>query len=144
VLNTIPDSVLTEAELAGVAAAEAQLNNLARARSVRLQIAVEGGGYIPGVPRPMASGGILNQPTHVYAGEAGREAFVPLDRPLSQVDPSVRWLSAIAQGKSNQMASGGVVGGGNKIEKIEITVISPDPDRAGDSVLRALSENING
>ena len=31
-------------------------------------------------------------------GEAGPEAVVPLNRPLDQVDPSVRWLSAIAQG----------------------------------------------
>lgn len=31
-------------------------------------------------------------------GEAGREAIVPLDRPLGQVDPSVRYLAAVARG----------------------------------------------
>jgi len=36
--------------------------------------------------------------------EAGPEAVVPLNRPLSQVDPSVRWLSALAQGLSASSA----------------------------------------
>jgi hypothetical protein len=39
---------------------------------------------------------------------------VPLNRPLSQVDPAVRGLSAIAQGKGS-MASGGVVGTGRVV-----------------------------
>lgn len=58
-----------------------------------------------------ASGGLLNGPRRILAGEAGPEAIVPLNRPLTQVDPSVRWLSAVAQGKNTAMASGGVVGG---------------------------------
>ena len=53
---------------------------------------------IPNLPR-MASGGILYGPTRIMAGEAGREAIVPLDRPLSQVDPAVRGIAAYAQGK---------------------------------------------
>jgi hypothetical protein len=32
-------------------------------------------------------------------GEAGPEAVVPLNRPLSQVNPAVRALSAFAQGQ---------------------------------------------
>jgi hypothetical protein len=38
---------------------------------------------------------------------------VPLDRPLSQVDESVRWLAAIARGASGgaAMAAGGITGG---------------------------------
>ena len=43
-----------------------------------------------------ATGGIVTQRT--IAGEAGPEIIIPLSRPLSQVDPSVRELAAIAQG----------------------------------------------
>lgn len=48
-----------------------------------------------------AFGGILSSQLDTLRNtfaEAGREAIVPLDRPLGQVDPSVRYLSAIAQG----------------------------------------------
>lgn len=78
----------------------------------------------------MASGGILTRPTRVLAGEAGREAFVPLDRPLQQVDPSVRWLSALARGKN--MASGGVVGASRvvNVHPGAIMVSSPHADPA--------------
>jgi hypothetical protein len=63
----------------------------------------------------MASGGIVSGPRQALIGEAGPEAVVPLRRPLSQVDPAVRALSAIAQGLSPvRMASGGVVGTGSK------------------------------
>lgn len=45
-------------------------------------------------------GGNVNSSRLIRAGEAGfPEAVVPLNRPLAQVDPSVRMLSAIAQGK---------------------------------------------
>lgn len=57
---------------------------------------------IGGEPMKFATGGIVSAPTffgNVLAGEAGPEAIVPLRRRLSQVDPSVRELSAIAQGK---------------------------------------------
>jgi hypothetical protein len=61
---------------------------------------------------PFASGGVVYGPTRALIGEAGREAVIPLDRPLNMVDPSVRWLSAIAQGKATPaMASGGIAGG---------------------------------
>lgn len=53
---------------------------------------------VPDIPT-FARGAVLDRPTFGMFAEAGREALVPLDRPLSQVDPSVRWLSAIAQGK---------------------------------------------
>ena len=63
---------------------------------------------------PMAAGGILTAPTNILAGEAGAEAIIPLQRPLSLVDPSVRPLAAIAQGKV-PMAGGGVVGAGKQV-----------------------------
>jgi hypothetical protein len=63
----------------------------------------------------MASGGVLTGPTRILAGEAGREAVVPLERPLSMVDPSVRWLSAIAQGKNPGASSGMTVSSGKQL-----------------------------
>lgn len=47
-----------------------------------------------------AAGGILTTATRVVAGEAGREAIIPLDRPLSLIDPSVRGMAAILRGQS--------------------------------------------
>jgi hypothetical protein len=75
-----------------------------------IKIPPRGGGvpFVPGV----AAGGILTAPRHIYAGEAGPEAIVPLNRPLGQVDASVRELSAIAQGfrsVGGQTNSGGTV-----------------------------------
>lgn len=66
-------------------------------------------------PRKFASGGSVFGPTRALIGESGPEAVVPLRRNLSQVDPSVRWLSAIAQGEMPRMASGGIVGGGRQV-----------------------------
>lgn len=47
-----------------------------------------------------ASGGVVAGAAYRLTGEAGPEAIVPLNRNLSDVDPSVRALSAIAQGLS--------------------------------------------
>jgi polyhydroxyalkanoate synthesis regulator phasin len=59
----------------------------------------------------MATGGTVFGPTRALIGEAGPEAVVPLRRNLNQVDPSVRALSAIAQGmKIPALASGGIAG----------------------------------
>jgi phage-related protein len=78
-------------------------------------------GFIAGVS---ASGGIFTGAQTRIIGEAGPEAIVPLNRPLSQVDPAVRQLSAIAQGLT--MASGGVVGGPSRVVNVGgLTVITP-------------------
>jgi SLT domain-containing protein len=45
-----------------------------------------------------AAGGVFAGAQMRLIGEAGPEAVVPLNRSLSQVDPAVRELSAIAQG----------------------------------------------
>lgn len=82
---------------------------------------------------PFASGGKVFGPTRALVGEAGPEAIVPLRRPLNQVDPSVRALSAIAQGKVPAMASGGVMGGGQTVITFEpgsIVVEGADDPRA--------------
>lgn len=67
-------------------------------------------------PWSWASGGVARSETIRRIGEAGPEAVVPLSRPLGQVDPSVRLLSAFAQGQlTPSMAAGGVVGSGKTI-----------------------------
>lgn len=62
-----------------------------------------GGISVPGgVAKRFGSGGIAAFQQFISnnntAGEAGREAIVPLDRPLGEVDPSVRYLAAVARG----------------------------------------------
>lgn len=88
-----------------------------------------GAGIIGGlIDKVTARGGIFNGAQARIIAEAGPEAVVPLNRSLSQVDPAVRWLSAIAQGISPPaMASGGVVGG-KTIDASGWTIVSPgDP-----------------
>jgi hypothetical protein len=89
-----------------------------------------------------ASGGVFGGAQQRMIGEAGPEAVVPLDRPLWRVDPAVRALSAIAQGKSSgAMASGGIVGGRSVVVSPGAIVIqSPhsDPALVAESVLDRL------
>lgn len=73
------------------------------------------GGAGGGISGRFASGGVLAGPRRILAGEDGPEAIVPLRRSLNRVDPSVRALSAIAQGMTPHMAGGGTVGGGRSI-----------------------------
>lgn len=69
-----------------------------------------------------ARGGIFTGPTLGMIGEAGPEAVVPLHRSLSQVDPAVRQLSAIAQGLTLPTVSPG------RSVTANITVVSPQAD----------------
>lgn len=55
--------------------------------------------------KKMAHGGLANFAQKYQIGEAGREAIVPLNRPLGQVDPAVRLLSAFAQGKLGEITN---------------------------------------
>lgn len=100
-----------------------------------------GGGGGRGALR-QATGGLHTSMRHVIVGEAGPEAIVPLRRNLAQVDPAVRWLSAIAQGK---YASGGLIngggGGGMVVSPGAITVYEAgDSRRTANDVLTRLSE----
>lgn len=84
----------------------------------------QGNGY-----SPTAVGGIFTSPSRRLVGEAGAEAVVPLNRDLSQVDPAVRYLSAIAQGltvPTNNPASSG----GRSIDVGGIQIITPTEDPA--------------
>jgi hypothetical protein len=78
------------------------------------------------VDKPKAAGGIATSPTYGLYGEAGPEAIVPLSRPLSQVDPAVRMLSAFAQGKLKFPAAVG--GTGKTIDVGGITINTPTED----------------
>jgi hypothetical protein len=86
-----------------------------------------------------AAGGLFNGEQLRLIAEAGPEAVVPLNRPLDQVDPSVRYLSAIAQGKT--MANGGVVGAGKTVNVGGMTVVSnsDDPEAVAVEVLNRLA-----
>lgn len=74
----------------------------------------------------MAAGSILKGPRVILAGEAGPEAIVPLRRDLSRVDPSVRGLSAFAQGKSGMGIEAGA---------IQVTLTNSDPQQVASALL---------
>jgi len=65
-------------------------------RSVTTSYIIKMSGHAP----RSASGGVFVGPQTRLIGEDGPEAVVPLNRPLGLVDPAVRSLSAIAQGKA--------------------------------------------
>jgi 2C-methyl-D-erythritol 2,4-cyclodiphosphate synthase len=94
-----------------------------------------------------AVGGVFNSAAVRLIGEAGPEAVVPLNRPLSQVDPSVRWLSAYAQGKTemssmrpmslDSLGEAGAAGGG----PTPVVVVNADEVAAG---TRRVAESVVG
>jgi phage-related protein len=85
-------------DIAGRVAAKLDFRNL-----IKLPAIPNFAGFGP----PTATGGLFNRPETRLIGEAGPEAVVPLNRPLSQVDPAVRALSAFAQGKAQMPGGGG-------------------------------------
>ncbi|MCP2636768.1 hypothetical protein K0817_009345 [Microbacterium sp. HD4P20] len=90
----------------------------------------------------MAAGGVLLGPRRILAGEAGPEAIVPLRRDLNQVDPSVRWLSAVAQGKST--TGGGHVAAGRTMSNTFYINEAGDSRRTANDVVRRLVESVAG
>jgi hypothetical protein len=84
-----------------------------------------------------AAGGIAGEPTWGLWGDNGREALVPLDTPLSQVDPSVRALSALAQGKQ---VPGSPAGGPSIVVEAGAIVVAgvSDNGQAADAMLDRL------
>jgi hypothetical protein len=82
---------------------------------------------LPNIKGNMA-GGIYSQPGLGTFAEDGRaEAIVPLQRPLSQVDPAVRELAAFAQGKLNPKALRNT-NPAPRGEMPPITIITPTKD----------------
>lgn len=150
-LGLIPSDVISDVALRGVQAAEAALANLVRQRTAQVTVNFQRGAdsVSTGVERPgYAAGGMLYGPRDITAGEAGTEAIVPMNRPLSQVDPSVRWLSAIAQGLAPvPMAAGGMVGGGTSVTFAEGSVVAYQQTDAGataNEFVRQIFERLNG
>lgn len=95
---------------------------------------------------PSAAGRIATRPTYGLYGESGPEAIVPLDRPLSQVDESVRRLSAIAQGIYPASTSSG--SGDDRSITVEAGAIvvpgTPDPELTAEAVLDRLVAAVQG
>lgn len=92
-----------------------------------------------------ASGGILNGPRRILAGESGPEAIVPLRRNLNHVDPSVRWLSALAQNRTPAFAGGGMVGGGKTLNVEQGAIVVQEAGngpRAANDVMNRLAEYV--
>lgn len=107
---------------------------------------LSGGGGGGGGGGGMASGGIVTFGARRLIGEDGPEAVVPLDRPLSEVDPAVRALSALAQGKGGRL--GGTENNGKTVivEEGAIQLVAPvrDPSIAATMVLDGIVEQIAG
>lgn len=88
--------------------------------------------------RYLAKGGEVNGPTLAMLGEGGkRELVIPMERPLSQIDPSVRGLAAIAQGRGT--ASTGPLEGSKTVNiqpgAIVATIPYSDPELAASALL---------
>lgn len=85
-----------------------------------------------------AIGGIFVGPQARLIGEAGPEAVVPLNRPLNQVDPAVRMLSAFAQGKLGNVSN--VENSGRTIDASGWTIVSPgDPHAVAQEAVNRLA-----
>lgn len=94
-----------------------------------------------GALRRAASGMIVNGP-RILAGESGREAIVPLNRPLNLVDPSVRAISAFAQGDFSGLSMGG---GGRQVTVAPGAIVvegTRDADAVAVGVLNRLVERL--
>jgi hypothetical protein len=76
-----------------------------------------------------ASGGIATTATRAIVGEAGPEAVIPLTRPLSQVDPSVRAMAAMLRGQGGQGTSTPTQGPTKVVNNtIEVYSAASDPE----------------
>lgn len=99
---------------------------------------------VTGLPQT-AIGGVFGGGQARIIAEAGPEAVVPLNRPLSQVDPAVRDLSAYAQG-----LAGGGSGDGQTIQRqvvieegaVRVITVAKDPGNVGAAVLDELVANL--
>ncbi len=146
-LGLIPGDVATEVRLLGADAAEARLQQVARNRVAYIQsIVTEGGARPTQGGQTFASGGILTKPDYRLAGEDGPEAYIPLSRPLHQVDPSVRWLSAIAQGKMAPAQPAQQQGRSGPLAHVDKIVIEDarDARRVALETMDAIAETVMG
>lgn len=109
----------------------------------RIKALISGGLSVPVTTSPMggsssrwqASGGLFSSPQIVGVGEAGPEAIIPLSRPLSMVDPSVRPMAAALRGESVSTSRVVNVQPG----AIVLRYSGQDPMRAAESFLDGLA-----
>lgn len=88
----------------------------------------------------MASGGIARGPMIAGIGEAGPEAVIPLTRPLSQVDPSVRQMAAMLRGQSTTVVQQSKVPvGPSRTNIVYVTPMQSDPEAVAYSVANRLA-----
>lgn len=82
-----------------------------------------------------AAGGITNGPS--IAGEAGPEMVIPLTRPLSQIDPSVRQIAAMIRGQSTDRMLVPNQSGPMKVvnNDIKVYAASTDPSAVAEQVV---------
>jgi phage-related protein len=99
------------------------------------------GSAIGGIKLPwMASGGIARGPMIAGIGEAGPEAVIPLTRPLSQVDPSVRQMAAMLRGQSTTVVQQTKVPvGPSRTNIVYVTPTQSDPEAVAYSVANRLA-----
>lgn len=90
---------------------------------------------IPGLPKT-ATGGVFDGAQARILGEAGAEAVVPLRRDLSRVDPSVRELSAFAQGKRQPAGPQKVIT--VQAGAVQVAYAGVDPSLVGTSAIDRL------
>lgn len=92
--------------------------------------------FVPG----LAAGGLVFGPTTALIGEAGPEAVIPLTRPLSQVDPSVRDMAAQLRGQP-RMASGGIAGARGPVYNVTMNVhtTAADPAAVASQVMNRMA-----
>jgi len=131
-VDGVPDNHVTTftADLSGFIAsvryAKSLVNSLGEAR-------VNQAGRAAGGIFGAMAGTILRGPQVILAGEDGPEAVVPLRRSLARVDPSVRELSAFAQGMMPGGAGVNIAQGA-----IQVTVPNSNPRLVAESVLDRL------
>ncbi len=120
---------------AAVKSAKAYLSTLPASKRIRIA-GVNGVGGIT-----TAAGGVFDGAQNRIIAEAGPEAVVPLDRPLSMVDPAVRQLSAIAQGMTGPKGLP-AANAGPRVQfsegAIQVNLPTGDPKQAAEAVLDRL------
>jgi hypothetical protein len=95
---------------------------------------------IPGIGNLFAAGGMVFGPTRAIIGEAGPEAVIPLTRPLSQVDPSVRQMAAMLRGQSTTVVQQSKVPvGPSRTNIVYVTPTQSDPEAVAYSVANRLA-----
>ena len=121
-LKIYADTVAAESALAGIQAQVTSLHGKSIVLNVNTNYSHSGVQVGGGAT---ASGGVFKRAQMRLIAEDGDEAVVPLRRPLSQVDPSVRALSAFAQGITSKAPAKSVVGGYDRLRAMNRTPLPP-------------------